>query len=131
METPTPDSLKRLLGRYARASLSTDVRRLSLDDRRTLATLAKCGPLIDNIYWKQRSETGEAIRNNLVKLQGVHSKELQRFLDLNFGPWDNLNHDEPFVGSERRPLGGSFYPRDLSRDEFLHYLASENNKVKV
>ena len=39
--------------------------------------------------------------------------------ELNYGPWDALDDDKPFMdGFGPKPLGARFYPADMSREEF-------------
>src|SRR5699024_2921800 len=43
----------------------------------------------------------------------------QQFAVINYGPWDRLNNNEPFVeGVGPKPAGANFYPADMSREEF-------------
>ena len=43
----------------------------------------------------------------------------RRFAEINYGPWDRLDNDQPFVaGVGTRPPGAQFYPADMSKDEF-------------
>ena len=42
-----------------------------------------------------------------------------RLVELNYGPWDRLNDDTPFVdGIGARPPGANFYPADMTKEEF-------------
>ena len=38
------------------------------------------------------------------------------------GPWDSIDEDKPFFGSEPKPPGGGFYPADLTKEAFDAYL---------
>ena len=43
----------------------------------------------------------------------------RRFADINYGPWDRLAADQPFIeGAGPKPLGAQFYPGDMSKEEF-------------
>jgi hypothetical protein len=45
--------------------------------------------------------------------------EARRVADQNFGPWDRLESNNPFIdGVGAKPLGANFYPRDMSKEEF-------------
>jgi len=49
----------------------------------------------------------------------VNSDTQRRFLQLNYGPWDRLNNNEPFIeGIGKKPLGAGFYPSDMTKAEF-------------
>ncbi|MCZ7616300.1 MAG: peptidase [Ignavibacteriaceae bacterium] len=35
-----------------------------------------------------------------------------------FGPFNRLEDDEPFIGTDKKPLGANFYPEDMTKEEF-------------
>jgi hypothetical protein len=41
------------------------------------------------------------------------------FARINYGPWDRLNDNRPFIeGVGEKPRGANFYPADMTREEF-------------
>ena len=68
---------------------------------------------MDAVFWLQAyGDPGEL-------LPRLADPALRRFAQINYGPWDRLNGDEPFVeGVEPKPSGANFYPRDLDEAEF-------------
>src|SRR3546814_18573984 len=43
----------------------------------------------------------------------------REFAGINYGPWNRLDNDRPFVdGIGPRPAGAQFYPADMSKAEF-------------
>jgi len=111
-----------MLGRYVPVRLDLDSAHLVPGDRQALGRLVEAATWIDRIYWRQRSEVGGQLKASLMDGKDATTRELDRLLTLNFGPWDTLNDNEPFWGLSRRPPGGSFYPEDLSREELEGYL---------
>src|SRR5207342_3605508 len=52
-------------------------------------------------------------------LAGIADPATRELAQLNFGPWDRLNADHPFVeGYGPRPPGIDFYPQDMTKEEF-------------
>jgi len=52
-------------------------------------------------------------------LDSIEDPVIRRFADINYGPWDRLAADQPFIESAGpKPLGAQFYPVDMSKDEF-------------
>lgn len=49
------------------------------------------------------------------------------YTKINYGPYDVLNDNERFVGKgpDFRPPGGNFYPIDMTKEEFEHYILSQ------
>src|SRR5690606_38389533 len=52
-------------------------------------------------------------------LESLSDPAVRRFAELNYGPWDRLADDAPFVpGFGPKPPGANFYPADMTRAEF-------------
>jgi hypothetical protein len=43
--------------------------------------------------------------------------------DIMYGPWNRLDHNRPFWGSEEKPAGANFYPADLGKEEIERWIA--------
>ncbi len=39
-----------------------------------------------------------------------------------FGPFDRLDHDKPFIGDKKKPIGANFYPEDMTKEEFNNWI---------
>jgi hypothetical protein len=51
-------------------------------------------------------------------LASLQDPSLRRFVEINYGPWDRLDGNAPFVpGVGARPPGAGFYPDDMSTEE--------------
>ena len=69
---------------------------------------------MNEIYWKQSWDGDRAAL--LARAPDAATREL---VEINFGPWDRLNEDTPFIdGIGPRPPGGPFYPADMTKEEF-------------
>ncbi len=63
-------------------------------------------------------------------MQLIIDPDLARFTNINYGPWDRLNNNEPFIEEVGpKPAGANFYPKDMSREEFEN--ASLENKTSL
>ena len=68
---------------------------------------------MNTIYWHEM--VGPPQRT----LDAISDPSLRRRVEVNFGPWDRMDADAPFVsGAGERPKGASFYPSDMTVDEF-------------
>src|SRR4051812_14299079 len=68
---------------------------------------------MDAIFWQQ------AYGNRDSLLQSLTDSATRRYAEINYGPWDRLDNNAPFVeGVEAKPAGSGFYPPDLSKEEF-------------
>ncbi|HEV2331879.1 MAG TPA: Zn-dependent hydrolase [Gammaproteobacteria bacterium] len=98
---------------YTHVTLSADLSGYSADDKQMLAKLIAAGKLMDDIYWQQTYGDKAAL------LSGIRDQDTREFTEVNYGPWDRLNGDRPFVaGIGSKPAGANFYPADMSKDEF-------------
>ncbi len=78
-----------------------------------LSVLIDASKILDDLYWKQ------AYGSNYAELlESIVDPETRRFTAVNYGPWDRLQGDEPFLSSiESKPLGAQFYPADMTKEE--------------
>ena len=50
---------------------------------------------------------------------GTADPAVRSFVELNYGPWDRLDGNAPFVpGFGAKPPGAGFYPVDMTKEEF-------------
>lgn len=75
--------------------------------------------LVDELFWRQASP--EIDYRSLLEQMG-DDEELKEMFLFNRGPYDRFNNNEPFLPVEPEFAGGGFYPRDLTRDEFLEHI---------
>ncbi|HZX78475.1 dipeptidyl-peptidase 3 family protein [Lysobacter sp.] len=101
-------------GDYAVVPLKADLSRFDENTRRMIARLVEASEVMNDIYWKQSWDGDRAAL--LARAPDAATRELAQ---INFGPWDRLNEDAPFIdGVGPRPPGGPFYPADMTREEF-------------
>ncbi len=99
---------------YADFTLTADLDHLSEDQRRMIGLLIDASVIMDDLFWRQAF--GD---DYLAWLASLKDEKTRRFAELNYGPWDRLDDDKPFVeGVGPKPLGARFYPADMSREEF-------------
>jgi hypothetical protein len=98
---------------YADFKLVSDLRGLSDNQRKMLVLLIEASEIMDDLYWQQAF--GE---NHAEWLQSIDDEGARHFADMNYGPWDRLDDEKPFIaGVGEKPLGAQFYPLDMSQDE--------------
>ena len=98
---------------YAEVRLTANLGHLTVRQRQTLSVLIEAAGIMDDLFWKQ------AYGDRASLLGTIPDEEARRFVQINYGPWDRLNGDKPFLaGIESKPPGASFYPTDMTRDEF-------------
>lgn len=93
--------------------LTTDISRLSIKEKKVLTKLFEVSRLMDEIFWLQafgeKSSIIDTVKGNAAK----------KFIKINYGPWDRLDGNKPFIsGFEEKPAGANFYPTNMTKDEF-------------
>ena len=67
---------------------------------------------MDTVYQQQYYPAKDSL------LAALADPSARRFVELNYGPWDRLDGDRPFVaGVGERPPGAELYPHDVTKDE--------------
>jgi len=99
---------------YHPVALTADLSHLSGKQKQMLSILIDASKLMDDLFWKQAF--GEDKQTFLAQFT---DEKVKQFADVNYGPWDRLNGDKPFIsGVKEKALGAEFYPAELSKQEF-------------
>ncbi|CAM4154487.1 dipeptidyl-peptidase 3 family protein [Pseudoalteromonas ostreae] len=98
---------------YTDFSLTTDLSHLSDNQKGLIAKLIDASKIMDDLFWRQAF--GEDKTTFLAK---INDPKVQKFADINYGPWDRLNGDQVFLsGYEDKTAGAQFYPAELTKEE--------------
>lgn len=101
-----------------------DLSSLGSDEKKALSHCLEASKIITDIYLDQVYEGNKAIMQDLQKRNDQEGKDMLRYFLIHGSPWDDYDHNKPFVPSvAERPLFGSFYPHDLTREEWDAWLA--------
>lgn len=107
------DLARQRMGDYATVKLSADLSGFDDQQKRMLALLVQAADVTNSLYWQQSWGDKAAL------MQRIPDEETRRYAEINYGPWDRLHEDQPFVaGIGARPAGVQFYPADMGKDEF-------------
>jgi len=111
--------LKAHRGDYVSVPLTADISHFSERQKRMLTQLINAAQQMDAIYWLQGWGSQNALNAHIDRFGLDQDKAVRRLANINYGPWDRLNEDHPFVPRVGpRPPGGGFYPADMTRGEF-------------
>jgi hypothetical protein len=109
----TAQSPGRSLSEYTTVSLVADTTGLTANERRMLPLLIDAARVMDTIYWQQTYGSRDSL------LAGVSDASIRRFIEINYGPYDRLAGNAPFVAEiGPRPPGANLYPKDITKAEF-------------
>ena len=104
--------IEKNLSGYVKVRLTTDLSKLTEKEKQIIPLLIQAAQIMDDLYWQQ------CFGNKDSLLNAVTDEKTKQFVLLNYGPWDKLNNDTPFIaGIGPKSLGAQFYPKDMTKDE--------------
>ncbi len=110
---PATTKADSLLTKYTTFQLSADLSGLSDKERQMIPILIEAAQIMDELFWY------EALGDKQAFLDNIQDDKLRQFAIINYGPWDRLDGNKPFVpGFDDKPAGANFYPTDMTKAEF-------------
>ncbi|HKU19590.1 MAG TPA: hypothetical protein VJQ50_01155 [Terriglobales bacterium] len=106
--------------RFAPTRIQVDISGLSAGNRQALGKLIEAARILNNIYMRQLWSGNQALYARLQKERTPLGRARLHYFWINKSPWDDLNDFKAFIPGvpERKPLGGNFYPEDMTREQF-------------
>jgi hypothetical protein len=105
--------IERKLAQYTTVRLTSDLQKLTENERRMIPLLIDAARSMDAIYWRQAYGDRDSL------LRSLTDAEVRRYAEINYGPWDRLDDNTPFMdGIGPKPKGAGFYPSDMTKEEF-------------
>jgi hypothetical protein len=118
----TPAELRRRFDQFAPALLDVDDATLQPWEKQVLKKLIEASFILHEIFAIQVSEQNPRWRARLEGEQGSGKAPAIEYFELMVGPWDRLEHDQPFLEVGKKPEGAGYYPDDMSKQEFETHL---------
>jgi hypothetical protein len=105
--------MERKANEFAEVELTADLSHLSENQLELIALLFQVADIMEDIYWAQVFPDRDAA------LASMMDENITRFFKINYGPWERLNGNLPYLPDYGpKPKGSGFYPADMSIDEF-------------
>ena len=99
---------------YAEFTLTADLSYYTENQREMVRLLVRAAQIMDELFWKQAYGN-----DHEAWLASIADPELRLFARQNYGPWDRLDGDKPFIsGVDAKPPGANFYPREMTKEDF-------------
>ena len=98
---------------YAPFTLTADLSGLSDGQREMIPLLIGASEIMDELFWLQAYGSRDDFLANIM------DTDTREFAAINYGPWDRLDGDSPFMAEAgEKPKGARFYPADMTVAEF-------------
>lgn len=127
------EKLRQKISKFVPVEIQYDENLLTEREKIVLEKLYRASQLIDSLFLDQVYSKNKQIKSELLSKLSYKSivnnpeeklkLELQlELFNIMFGPFDRLEDDEPFIGTEKKPLGANFYPEDMTKEEFENWI---------
>ncbi len=123
------EHVKKQLEKFVPVTIEYDDSHLSDGDKKALLKLVEAAKLMDEIFLRQVYAGNVEIRKalNTIKEPTSGSNQeiavLRDYFDVNFGPFDRLEGDEPFINlNQHKPEGANYYSQDISKEAFEEWI---------
>ena len=113
---PAKSEMQLKVEEFASFDLNSDlVNQLSESEKKLVPIFIQISDIMDNLFWKQTF-------GDKTILDTIQDQWTKDFVVLNYGPWERLNNDAPFVpGFCAKPVGCQYYPQDITKEEYNAY----------
>ncbi len=104
------------LQKFNEVTLTSDISHLSDNQKRMLVLLFEAADVMNDIFWMESYGDKEQL------METTDNDTLKDLFRINYGPWERLNNNEPFLPryGEKYP-GANFYPSDMTVEEFKEF----------
>ncbi|MCB9080178.1 MAG: Zn-dependent hydrolase [Lewinellaceae bacterium] len=108
-----PDRIDTLLSKYATVELTADLATLTDNEQSVVKLLIEAASIMDQLFWFEAYGKRDSL------LTGITDERMQAFVRINYGPYDRLDNNRPFLpGVGPKAAGANFYPPDMTKPEF-------------
>ncbi len=122
--TNIKSDMQKKIDAYAVVKLKTDLSKLTANQKKILPILIKAADIMNNIFWQESYGDKQAL------LSKIKDKNTKKFIEINYGPWDRLNDNKPFVeGVGPKPAGANFYPKNMTKKEFENFKSADKTSL--
>ncbi len=112
-DTTAMSEMQKKVNEYAVVKLTTDLSKLTDKEKQMIPILLDVAQIMDDIFWEQTWGDKNAL------LDTIKDPYAKQFVAINYGPWDRLDENKPFIaGIGEKPKGANFYPADMTKEEF-------------
>ena len=123
-EETIQNSMNGKLKKYKTIKLIADLSSLSDAEKQMIPLLIEASKIMDSLFWYEAYGDQESL------LKTESDLETQQFIKINYGPWDRLENDQPFItGAGPKAKGANFYPVDMTLSEFDHADLVDKNSL--
>src|SRR6056297_59139 len=112
----TKSAMQKKVEQYAMFDLKTNIDHLSDNQKKMLKIRFDVSDIMEKLLWQ------DAFGDKSELMEKIDDKYTKIYAEINYGPWDRLEGDKPFVeGYGEKPPGAQYYPEDITKEEFENW----------
>ncbi len=114
--------LKEQIAKFVPTELKYDASTLDERQKVVVEKLYRAAKIMDELFLDQVYSKNNEIKADLMAEDSEEAKYQLELFNIMFGPFNRLEHEAPFIGTEKKPLGANYYPEDITKEEFEQWL---------
>ncbi len=119
------NAISQQLAAYAPVPLTTDMSALTDNEREMIPLLIDAADLMNGLFWMQAYGEKELLMGQ------VTDADTRQLLEINYGPWNRLADNAPFLdGIGAKSPGSNLYPADMTKAEFEATIADSPTRAE-
>ncbi|MCF7865944.1 peptidase [Candidatus Woesearchaeota archaeon] len=117
--------LKKELSKFKPVTIQSRFSELSDWEKEVVKKLVQVSKITDQIFFDQTYS-----KNKEAYIQIVEEGDIDKlkFFEFMKGPFNRLKHNETFLEGHTQKPGANFYPEDMTKEEFEHYISENPDK---
>jgi len=123
------EMLKEQIVKFVPTELNYDAGTLDEQQKVVVEKLYRAAKIMDEIFLDQVYSKNNEINADLMVKDSEEAKYQLELFNIMFGPFNRLEHEAPFIGTDKKPLGANYYPEDMTKEEFEN--AEIENKSSI
>lgn len=125
------EMMKQKIDQFSVTQINYDESLLDENQKMVVQKLYEAAKVMDEIFLEQVYSQNFEIRQNLQNATDELSKLQLKYFTINFGPFDRLDNNKPFIGEKEKPLGANYYPEDITKEEFENWIKNHPEDEKA
>lgn len=125
------EMLKEKIAKFAPTELNYDAGTLDERQKVVVEKLYYAAKIMDDLFLDQVYSRNNEIKASLMAEDTEEAKYQLELFEIMFGPFDRLEHEAPFYGTEEKPLGANYYPEDITKEEFENWIKNNPDDEKA
>ncbi|MFH1195411.1 MAG: peptidase [bacterium] len=125
------NNMEKKISQFAEVEVKYDHNLLSESDKIVVQKLYEAAKIMDDLFLEQVYSKNFEIKDKLKSSGDALGKSTLKYFEIMFGPFDRLNDNKPFWGTDTKPSGANFYPADMKKEEFEAWIKDHPEDEKA